>query len=232
MPWRRSATTEASCSAMAIRPTRSSSAQSPLDPSITLAFCWSYVRCGFYDLAKAKSADCDRSACGGLPPSTRLRTAYAARRRLIDCSCTPRREQAAGQQRCGSVRNATGETAPRGPTAEVIRYAPESLGVGCRDFDDGCIELDSNSIERAMRPVCLSRKNSLFAGSDEGAENWACLASLVETCKLNNVNPQVYLMDLLTRLVNGWPQSRIDELMPWHWVTEGKPEITATPQGP
>jgi hypothetical protein len=60
--------------------------------------------------------------------------------------------------------------------------------------------------------------NSLFAGSDEGGENWACLASLVETCKLNHVNPQAYFTDLLTRLVNGWPQNRIDELMPWHWA--------------
>ena len=71
-----------------------------------------------------------------------------------------------------------------------------------------------------MRPVCLSRKNSLFAGSNEGAENWACLASLIETCKLNGVNPHAYFTDLLTRLVNGWSQKRIDELMPWLWVPQ------------
>ena len=52
----------------------------------------------------------------------------------------------------------------------------------------------------------------------DGGRRWADLASLIETCKLNGVNPQVYLTDLLTRLVNGWPQSRIDELMPWHWA--------------
>ena len=74
-----------------------------------------------------------------------------------------------------------------------------------------------------MRPVCLSRKNSLFAGSNEGAENWACLASLIETCKLNGVNPLAYFTDLLTRLVNGWPQKRIDELMPWLWVPQHPP---------
>jgi transposase len=89
-----------------------------------------------------------------------------------------------------------------------------------RFLEDGRIELDNNSVERAMRPVCLSRKNSLFAGSDEGGENWACLASLIETCKLNRVNPQAYFTDLLTRLVNGWPQKRIDELMPWNWAPQ------------
>ena len=69
-----------------------------------------------------------------------------------------------------------------------------------------------------MRPITLSRKNALFAGSDEGGERWAAIASLVETCKLNGINPLTYLTDLLTRLVNGWPQARIDELMPWHWA--------------
>ena len=62
-----------------------------------------------------------------------------------------------------------------------------------------------------------NRKNSLFAGSHGGAENWAIVASLIETCKLNNVNPQAYLTDVLTRIVNGHPNSRIDELMPWAW---------------
>jgi transposase len=66
--------------------------------------------------------------------------------------------------------------------------------------------------------VALSRKNTLFAGSDEGAENWAAVASLIETCKMNSIDPQRYLADLLTRLVNGWPQARLDELMPWHWA--------------
>jgi hypothetical protein len=70
--------------------------------------------------------------------------------------------------------------------------------------------------------MALSRKNSLFAGSDEGAETWSGLASLIETCKLNGVNPQTYFTDLLTRLINGWPQKRIDELMPWHWVPQRK----------
>ena len=58
----------------------------------------------------------------------------------------------------------------------------------------------------------------------EGGENWACLASLIETCKLNGVNPQIYFTDLITRLVNGWPQSRIDELMPWLWANQRPPD--------
>jgi IS66 C-terminal element len=70
------------------------------------------------------------------------------------------------------------------------------------------------------REIVLNRKNALFAGHDQGAENWACIASLVETCKLHGVDPQAYLADVLTKLVNLWPASRLDELLPWAWAAE------------
>jgi len=108
----------------------------------------------------------------------------------------------------------------RAPTAEAIRYALNHWAGLERFLEDGRIEVDNNSIERAMRPVAVSRKNSLFAGSDEGGSNWALLASLIEACKLNGVNPQTYFTELLTRLVTGWPQQRIDELMPWRWPAQ------------
>ena len=68
--------------------------------------------------------------------------------------------------------------------------------------------------------MVLNRKNALFAGHDQGAENWACIASLIETCKLHGVDPQAYFTDVLTKLVNLWPASRLDELMPWAWGAE------------
>jgi hypothetical protein len=63
------------------------------------------------------------------------------------------------------------------------------------------------------------RKNALFAGPDGGAKYWATIASLMETCKLNAVDPQVYLADVFARIVNGHLNSRIDELMPWNYAT-------------
>jgi transposase len=74
--------------------------------------------------------------------------------------------------------------------------------------------------DSSVRPIVLNRKNALFAGHDHGAENWACIASLIETCKLNGVDPQAYFTDVLTKLVNLWPASRLDELMPWAWAAE------------
>ena len=77
------------------------------------------------------------------------------------------------------------------------------------------------------RLIVLNRKNALFAGHDQGAENWACIASLIETCKLTGVDPQAYLTDVLTKLVNLWPASRLDELMPWAWAADRSRSLAA-----
>jgi transposase len=89
-----------------------------------------------------------------------------------------------------------------------------------RFIDDGRIELDNNTVERSIRGIKLSRKNALFAGSDGGAEHWAVVASLIETCKLNDVDPLAYLTDVLTRIVNGHPNRDIDQLVPWAYRTQ------------
>ena len=82
-------------------------------------------------------------------------------------------------------------------------------------LDDGRVEMDSNAVENLIRPLTLQRKNSLFAGHDEGAANWACIASLIETCKINGVEPFAYLAATLEAIAAGHPQSRIDNLTPW-----------------
>ena len=103
-------------------------------------------------------------------------------------------------------------------TARIIRYGLRHWDGLTRFLDDGRIELDTNIVERSMRPQALTRKNALFAGHDDGAENWAILASLIETCKLNGIEPQAYLADVLVRLVNLWPNNRRDELLPRTWA--------------
>jgi transposase len=99
--------------------------------------------------------------------------------------------------------------------AESIRYGLKRWRGLVRFLDDGRIEMDTNSVERANRLIAMTKKNSLFAGHDEGAFNWACLASLIETAKLNRLNPHAYLADVLAKLVNGWPMKKLDELLPY-----------------
>ena len=102
----------------------------------------------------------------------------------------------------------------------MIRYALSRWAGLSRFLDDGHIEIDNNVVERAIRPLALTRKNALFAGSDGGAAHWAVVASLVETCKLNGVEPQAYLADDITRIVKGHPQSRLDDLLPWAYAPQ------------
>lgn len=81
-------------------------------------------------------------------------------------------------------------------------------------LDDGRIDLDNNAVKRAILPLALNRKNALFAGSDEGSDNWAVIAMLIENCKLTGMYPHTWLTATLTSLANGHPASRIDELLP------------------
>ena len=98
-----------------------------------------------------------------------------------------------------------------------IRYALNHWAGLTRVLEDGRLELDTNPVENAIRPVALTRKNALFAGHEVGAENWALLASIVATCKLNDVNPVAYIADTLGAILNGHPQNRIEDLMPWRF---------------
>ena len=104
--------------------------------------------------------------------------------------------------------------------AEAIRYTLSRWEGLTRFLDDGRIEIDNNTVERSIRPIALNRKNALFAGSDGGADHWAVIALLIDTCKLNDVEPLAYLADVLTRIVNGHPNSQIDDLLPWAYIAK------------
>jgi transposase len=88
-------------------------------------------------------------------------------------------------------------------------------------LEDGRLELDTNVIERALRPIALGRKNALFAGSDGGARHWAIVASLVTTAKLNGVEPLAWLTDVLERMVSGRTKAtELERLLPRAWKAE------------
>jgi transposase len=107
--------------------------------------------------------------------------------------------------------------ATKSPLGEALAYIVKYWD-GLKLFlTDGRIEIDNNSVERTIRPIALNRKNALFAGHDAGAENWATIASLIETCKLNDVDPLAYLTATLSAIVNDHKQSGIDELLPWNY---------------
>ena len=89
------------------------------------------------------------------------------------------------------------------------------MGGGPAALADGRVEIDNNTVERTIRPIALNRKNALFAGSDGGAEHWAILASLIQTCKLNDIDPEAYLAWLFGKLAVKRRMADLDELLPW-----------------
>ena len=183
--------------------------------AITLAFCWAHLRRAFFDIAKGGSAPIASEAL------ERVAALYAIEKTIRGQSAGERR--AVRQEKSKPLvlelkawfEQQLARVSGKSLIAEAIRYGLNHWDGLTRFLDDGRIELDTNIVERSIRPIVLNRKNALFAGHDQGAENWACIASLIETCKLHGVDPQAYFTDVLTKLVNLWPASRIDELMPW-----------------
>ncbi len=111
-----------------------------------------------------------------------------------------------------------GRISGRSALAQAIRYALNHWGGLILFLDDGRIELDTNTVERAMRPVALGRKNALFAGADSGGRHWAIVATLIQTAKLNDVDPMAWLTDVLERIVSGrTKQNQLRSLLPWIW---------------
>jgi transposase len=186
---------------------------------VALAFCWSHVRRQFYDIQVTTPAPIAAEAL------VRIAAFYAIEADIRGCSADAR--QRARQQRSKPLINALhlwleaklATVSGKSTIAEAIRYALSRWDGLTRFLDDGRIEIDSNIVERSMRPIALGRKNHLFAGSDGGGEHWAVIASLIETCKMNNIEPQSYLRDVLTKIVARHPMSRIDELLPFAYQT-------------
>jgi len=104
----------------------------------------------------------------------------------------------------------------KSPTGEALKYIAKYWDGLISFLADGRIEMDNNPVERTIRPIALNRKNALFAGHDTGAQNWAMIASLIETCKLNSIEPHSYLSGILTAIAQGHKQSNIDALLPWN----------------
>lgn len=105
----------------------------------------------------------------------------------------------------------------RSPLAEALRYAVKLKPALLAYTHDGRLEINNKLTENALRGIAVGRKNWLFPGADCGGERAAAMYSLLETAKLNNVNPQVWLSGVFDRIGKGHPINRIDELLPWAW---------------
>jgi transposase len=185
--------------------------------NVRLAFCWAHVRRRFYDLATAGPAPIASEALQRIAELYRLENGI--RGRTADDRRALRQEKSRPlvEELKPWLRGKLELISQKTKLADAIRYTLSRWeGLSCF-LDDGRIEIDSNVVERSIRPIALNRKNALFAGSDGGGEHWAIISSLIETCKLNHIDPQTYLADVMTKIVNGHLNSQIDDLLPWSY---------------
>jgi hypothetical protein len=188
------------------------------DDQVALAYCWAHARRKLHEVAQSGTAPI---AEDGLKQIAAL---YRIEKDIRGLTSEAR--LAARQVRSAPLIAAfeawlttnRARLSAKAPLGEALKYIAKYWDGLCLFLTDGRIEMDSNAVERTIRPIALNRKNALFAGHDAGATNWGVIASLIETCKLNGVDPHDYLADTLTAIVAGHKQSQINDLLPWNYV--------------
>jgi len=195
---------------------------------IILAYCLAHARRKFFDLHKSRR---DPVA---LEAVRRIAAIYEIEARIRGTSAQDRRatRQAETKPLMEALKQwlteRLAEISAKSKLAEAIRY---TLGhwAGLTVFlDDGRVEADNNTVERALRAIVLGRRNALFAGSKTGGERWAILSSLINSAKLLGIDPQTYLADVLERIVSGATKvNALGDLLPWNWKAAREASATA-----
>jgi len=199
------------------------------DASVTLAFCWAHMRRPFYQfhastqsplaaavLAKIAALYAIEAEIRGHPAEHRRQVRQERSRPIVEAL------HAWLQEHVGRVSAAS-------DLAKAIHYALRHWTGLTAYLDDGRIEMDTNVVERVIRPITITRKNALFAGNDGGARHWAIAMTLIQSAKLNGVEPMAYLTDVLERIVSGRTKaSALEALLPWNWKASRSSTTTAT----
>jgi transposase len=193
---------------------------------ISEAACWAHARRQFFDPARLDKAPIAIEAVeridalfaiereiNGLSPQERVRMRTERSRPLVIALERWLREQRAKLSRQNKV-------------AKAVAYSLTRWVALTRFLDDGRVCMSNNAAERGIRPIAMGRKNWTFAGSDEGGRRAAAIYTLIETCKLNDVDPQAWLADVLARLQDH-PAKRIADLLPWNWKRERQQKAAA-----
>jgi transposase len=182
------------------------------------AACWAHGRRKFYELAELRKAPLAIEAV------RRIDQLFAIERTINGLSADER--LAVRRQRSRPLTDAL-ETWMRherrklssgNPLAKAMNYSLERWAALTRFLDDGRVCMSNNAAERALRGVAVGRRNWTFAGSDSGGRRAAAIYTLIETAKLNDVDPRAWLADVLARIADH-PANRIAELLPWNWST-------------
>lgn len=188
------------------------------DQPIELAYCWAHARRKLNDVARNSVAPIAEDGLKRIAELYRIETDI--RGQSPQARLAARQEQSAPKIAAFEtwLMEHRARVSGKAPLGEALKYIAKYWDGLTLFLSDGHIELDNNTVERSIRPIALNRKNALFAGHDVGAQNWGIMASLIETCKLNGIEPHAYLTATLTAIINGHMQSDIEQLLPWNYT--------------
>ncbi len=186
-----------------------------------LAFCLAHARRKFIDVVKLTGS------AEALSILARIAEVYRIEARLrgesADVRLTVRRQEAAPIMKELKIHltELSDEVSAKSALGKAVSYTLNHWSGLAAFLEDGRIEVDSNIVERSMKSVALTRKNSLFVGNERGGKSFAVLASLVNTAKLNDVDPEDWLADVLERIISGKVKANeMESLLPWAWKAE------------
>jgi transposase len=197
-------------------------------PGITHVQCMAHARRYFFDVFDATKSPVAEEALrrigalyaieaeiNGKPADLRL----AERQARAVPQLTQFKDWLEGERRRLSLKS---------PLGKALQYSLGRWEALARYASDGRLAIDNNVAERGLRTIAVTRKNFLFLGSDEGGLRAAHIYTMVESARLNGLNPHAYLADVIDRMAKGWPRSRLGELLPWNWSATKAIEATAT----
>jgi len=191
-----------------------------IGPGIQLAYCWAHARRKLVEITRTGPAPIAEEGVKRIGELYRIEAEIRGRDPAIRLAARKERSAPVVADLDAWLTRHRARVGAKSPLGAALKYIAKYWDGLCLFLRDGRIELDNNTVERAIRPIALNRKNALFAGHDAGAENWAVIATLIETCKLNAVNPHAWITTTLTAIAGDHMQSRVKDLLPWNYATK------------
>jgi transposase len=181
--------------------------------------CWAHARRKFHDIHAVHASPITSEAIARIGALYGIEEEVRGKPAEVRCSTRQARAKPLLDELRRWLEKSLSSLSKKSETAGAIRYALSHWRALTRYVDDGLLEIDNSAAERALRPVALGRKNYLFAGSNSGGERAAAIYSPVGSAKLNGLDPERYLRQVLNRIADH-PVNRIGELLPWNLAAE------------